>query len=84
MEQQSAHDNTSKTQKSHYTANTQQTVRTLLGDEAKRNIKMHSGWFILPSLMSLGMVGLILPNRKMLLGGEGGSQTVSTNGSSTL
>lgn len=84
MEQHSAHNNTSKTQKSHYTANTRQTARTLLGNESKRNIKMHSGWLVLPSVMSLGMVGLIPPNRKMLSVGEGGSQTVSTNGISTL
>lgn len=84
MEQHSANNNARKTQKSHYTANTQQTVRTLLGNESKRNIQMHSVWIVLPSLMSLGMVGLIPPNRKMLLVGEGGAKLYPQIGISTL
>lgn len=61
-----------KLRKSHYTAKTQRPNWSLLGNEWKRNIKMHSGWFVLPSLMSLGTVGLILMGRCFQWGTGGG------------
>lgn len=58
MEQHSAHNNTCKTQKFHYTTNTQQPVQMLLGNESKRHIKCTVG----------GLFGLLLCISVILMG----------------
>lgn len=73
MEQYSAHNNTCKTQKFHYTTNTQQPVQMLLGNESKRHIKCTVGG-LFGLLLCISGYGGCHPNGKMPSVGEGGAK----------